>query len=442
MPDGNANYKDEMKKFDLKSQDRLVDLKQIDCWMQESQFSDAMVVKSSTLLRSNSWVFTDGSIQHVSKRFFSVIGVEWSELGKTSASIFLEQREIGTLGVIARRSNDGLEILLNAKAEPGNFGFVQLAPTCQATASNADQVHGGTPPPFSNYFLSPHGEIISDSLQSEHGMRFFGKLNRNIFIVDCDSQELTAQHRWVSFRLLASMLDKDFRVNTDLRSVLCCTDWACLAGGVPFAEGEDFAQELRKSFLACPRPHILAAVLKRLDELRCRSKNLSFIDVRSVAGFSCSFDTAPTLSNGAQSLQHIEVQSCLREVHAWDQPILEDTEEQVIDLFCARGSAGLVFAFRAQWEPGLVRGAELAPTVQGPKTDSPDFGNVRLSVRQSDEGGRFYHCISNYRIIDVGEVIYQDDYLWLTLAEIRVLLSACMFNNESRSALSLLLRYL
>ena len=422
--------------------DRLVHQDQVARWICEVRFRDSMVVKQSNIKRSNAWALKEGAIRHVSNRFFRVIGLKWGQPGEMHASIFLDQRETGILGVIAKRASDGLDILINAKAEPGNCGFVQLAPTCQATASNIDRVHGGELPPFSSYFLRPHGEVISDSLQSEHGMRFFGKLNRNIFVIENTLQKLTAEHCWLPFRLLAKILNKDFLVNTDLRSVLCSTDWSRLIGGLPFNGPDDFTKELRQSFVCIPRQDMISRVWNQLDVVRINSSKATFVDIPDVAGFRYDCDNEHTVSNGIKSVRHIEVMSCTREVHTWDQPIFEDTEEKVINLFCAQSKAGLVFAFRVTWEPGLARLAELGPTSQTSAVDRPKFGSVRLSVKQSDEGGRFYRCVSTYCILDTGQVSGEDEYLWLTLSEIHSLLPLGVFNNESRSALSLLLCYL
>ncbi|WP_204311049.1 NDP-hexose 2,3-dehydratase family protein, partial [Stenotrophomonas maltophilia] len=78
---------------------------------------------------------------------FQVVGLNWREAGAVRCQPFIEQREIGTLGFLARRTADGLALLLHAKAEPGNVGIAQIGPTCQATASNRDRVHGGALPP-------------------------------------------------------------------------------------------------------------------------------------------------------------------------------------------------------------------------------------------------------------------------------------------------------
>ena len=121
---------------------------------------------------------------------------------------------------ITRRREKGVDLLVQAKTEPGNVGIVQLAPSCQATASNRERIHGGDLPPYSEYFSGSIGEIISDSLQSEQGTRFFGKLNRSILVMDDHVEAQYDQHCWIPFQLFRQLLTEDFLVNTDARSVL------------------------------------------------------------------------------------------------------------------------------------------------------------------------------------------------------------------------------
>ena len=60
-------------------------------------------------------------------------------------------------------------------------------------------------------------------------------------------------------------------------------------------------------------------------------------------------------------------------------------------------------------------------------------------MRQSDEGGRFFQDVAEYRIIDIGTVQPEADLIQLTLSEMAYLLPKGIFNNEARSAISLLL---
>ena len=152
-----------------------------------------------------------------------------------------------------------------------------------------------------------------------------------------------------------------------------------------------------------------------------------------------------TITNGHLSVRHIHVHAQTREVNDWDQPIFDNHSEQMVDLDCGWANGMIQFAFRACWEPGLRKRVELGPTKitgtarsTGSKScTSP--GEIRLSVRQSDEGGRFFRDVAEYRIIDIGTVQPEHGLIYLTLSEIACLLPRGIFNNEARSAISLLL---
>lgn len=163
--------------------------------LEEAEFC----VEPMQLEKSTEWSLVDGTISHRSRRFFQVKGVEWREPeGTLRYQPLVEQREIGILGFVMRdRYGNRPELLVHGKIEPGNVNGVQLAPTCQATASNIARVHGGETPPYSEFFVTRKATVVHQSLQSEQGSRFLGKRNRNVLVqIDCDMAP-TAAHRWV-----------------------------------------------------------------------------------------------------------------------------------------------------------------------------------------------------------------------------------------------------
>ncbi|MEO9061071.1 MAG: NDP-hexose 2,3-dehydratase family protein [Nitrosospira sp.] len=408
-------------------------------WLDQVCASDRFKVEPITLNQSNAWAQDQGAIRHRSGRFFSIIGLTWLEELTRHWQPFIDQREIGTLGFIARRRGEGIDLLVQAKTEPGNVGTVQLAPSCQATASNCERIHGGEPPPYSGYFSGRMGEIISDSLQSEQGTRFFGKLNRNIMVWDDHAEAKYDQHCWIPFQLFKQLLTEDFLVNTDARSVLCTTDWNFLAGRPFFQGGDELSRELEASFAAPVRTDVVANVLAALRALRTKAPEIGTCALYGMPGWHLDADNPVTMTNGHLSIRHIKVHAQTREVNEWDQPIFDNNFEQVIDLDLGRANNLLQFAFRPCREPGLRAIAELAPTAVGTLSSYAPAGEVKISVRQSDEGGRFFRDVAQYQIIDRGEAQPADGILWLTLSEIMELMPKGIFNNEARSALSLLL---
>ncbi|MBS7810781.1 NDP-hexose 2,3-dehydratase family protein [Roseococcus pinisoli] len=404
-------------------------------WIAEVVERDAGQVEEIALSQSSAWSLREGALRHETGRYFNVVGLEWVKAGEIRQAPFIEQREVGTLGLIARPGRSGLDFLMHAKAEPGNVGGVQLAPTCQATASNADRVHGGTPPPFSREFLGAKEGILADSLQSEQGSRFLGKRNRNVLLLAPDWEDDPGPlHRWISFAVLRDLLAQDFLVNTDARSVLCTSDWPTLAGRAPFPGEDRFSRELCASFHAPVRSGVLEEVFSALERARAASPAPRPVPVDAMAGFGFDLESQPVMSDGAVAVRQIRVRSRTREVAEWDQPILDLAAPQLLDLPCRRQEGLLLFGYRPCWEPGLLAGAELAPGSAGTLD-----GTVRLEVRQSDEGGRFHRDIATYRVLDLGTAEPEEGMLWLTLAEVHALMPRGVFNNEARSATSLLL---
>lgn len=426
-------------------QHSLLTTEDVRTWLAQVRKLDHCEVMPLALAHSQAWALQNGVITHQSGRFFNIVGLTWTLAGMQHWQPFIEQREVGTLGFIARRSEHGFDLLVQAKTEPGNVGLTHLGPTCQATASNRDCVHGGEAPPYADYFVAPANNVVSDSLQSEQGTRFLGKHNQNILMLETQVQTevIGTQHRWLPFEVFKQLLLEDFRVNTDARSVLYTTDWARLLGRLPFQGDDAFSQDLHASFCAPIRPAVIDHVHARLQAIRATAPQVTVCALQDMPGWQLATDHPVILTNGHLSVRHIRVHAQTREVSDWDQPIVDSHAEQAVDLDCGRQNGLLQFALRPCWEPGLSAGAELAPTrmtaLSTQTRVGEDVGEVRLQVRQSDEGGRFYQDVACYRIVDVGETRPEGALIWLTLAEIKALLPLGLFNNEARSALSLLL---
>ena len=100
-----------------------------------------------------------------------------------------------------KKINDIPHYLLQAKAEPGNIGKLQLSPTLQATTSNLLKAHGGMKPRFAEYFDNPkNAKIIYAKWQSEDGGRFYLKSNFNMIVeVNKDEEfEIPDSFIWVT----------------------------------------------------------------------------------------------------------------------------------------------------------------------------------------------------------------------------------------------------
>ena len=383
------------------------------------------------LSKSRFWYFKNGMIVHRSGRFFKIIGL--------ANQPFIDQNEIGTLGFLLREGKQNKEILVQAKIEPGNSHIVQLAPTCQATKSNTLMVHGGKEPPFSHLFTQEHPQMISSTLQSEQGSRFFKKRNRNILATSLHKSALPDSHRWISVDKLLSLLSEDYLVNTDARSVLVCSPWNKLVDRVPFSRLKiDFANELEDSYKQNIETHQFENMKKNLMAVQQKKYSIRSIPLEKLDDWKVTdFEISPFKKESFR-VRYIKVTAKTREVPEWDQPIIDSYSEGRVDLVCGRIDNILHFYFKIIVEPGLYNHAELSPTSV---TDTK--AKVIKSILQSDEGGRFYQDITRYRIIDIGEADLTLPGYWLNLAQVQnLLLKNGWFTNEARSAISLLLCWL
>ena len=102
-------------------------------WLAAQRQVQQCVVRPISLAESSQWSWVEGRIQHHTGRYFSVVGVEDADTGWSAP--LLEQREIGTLAFIRREHEGEVQLLLQAKLEPGDLGLSQIAPSVQATAS-------------------------------------------------------------------------------------------------------------------------------------------------------------------------------------------------------------------------------------------------------------------------------------------------------------------
>ena len=145
-------------------------------------------VERVPLKQMKRWSFEVGTqnLHHETGGFFSIQGLSVRTNSgpiRSWSQPIIYQPEIGLLGILTKKIDGILYLLMQAKAEPGNLNTFQLSPTVQATRSNFTRLHGGKPTAFLEYFLgdSP-AKILIDQLQSEQGARFYKKRNRNMIV--------------------------------------------------------------------------------------------------------------------------------------------------------------------------------------------------------------------------------------------------------------------
>ncbi len=414
-------------------------------WVAEQAERAELIVTPIGVADSTEWRVADGAIEHRSGRFFRIVGFESGGRDAPPMSQpLIEQSELGTLCSIHRRS-DLAEILVQAKAEPGTVGVVQLAPSIQATASNADQVHGGEAPPLQQAARAGAIETIARAVASEQGTRFLGKRNANVLARQVAELPTSTAHRWVPVDELLELTGADHLVNTDLRSVLISSPWRYLVDREPFGRRDDqLGQWLSASWSATGEA---SAVRSRIDRAALSVERGRVVRLDELPGWTVTDEGVGPLGHDRFRVRQIAVSVRGREVPHWDQPIVDSSRDGRVELWLRVDGRYPRLGFRPTAEPGLVNGVELTATmVAGPgeQRPAPTIGLVLASVAQSDEGGRFFRDSSDYCLLLADDPDSAgDDVEWLSLGDVEILLAeGRWFTNEARSALALLLPWL
>lgn len=415
------------------------------------------------------WGFDErtGNLCHASGRFFSVEGLEVREGGSVIwQQPIINQPEIGILGIVVKVFDGVLHCLMQAKMEPGNVNVLQLSPTVQATRSNYTRVHRGGGTPYLEHFVGPgRGEVLVDVLQSEQGAWFWRKRNRNMVVLVTEDIPVHDSYCWLSVDQLRSLTQVDNLVNMDARTVLSC---------MPFTfpdetetDGRDaFRDALIRSYQyqAAPGvhgPHSAAEILSWFIEAKTACDwSARLTPLREVAGWAHDHRELRDAAERHFRIIGVSVEARDREVGSWTQPLLAPRGEGRA-VFLVRAVDGVLqLLVQARPEYGLMDMVEMAPTVhllpgedlsaieeEALRTAVTDAGTeggptVRYDTVQSEEGGRFYHALTRYQIIQVDSDFMDKTppgHLWMTLRQLTDLLRHGHYLNiEARSLLACL----
>ena len=200
-------------------------------WFNKKREESDMTVQEIGINDLDKWDVssTTGNISHESKGFFEIIGVKVSntfdrEVGKKGwTQPMIANNPGGILGLLMKKFNGIPHYLVQAKAEPGNIGKLQLSPTLQATTSNLLKAHGGTKPLFAEYFDDKENlNIIYAKWQSEDGGRFHLKSNYNMIVEVNEDEELTIPDYfiWVTLFQIKQLLKIENFVGPHIRGII------------------------------------------------------------------------------------------------------------------------------------------------------------------------------------------------------------------------------
>jgi dTDP-4-dehydro-6-deoxy-alpha-D-glucopyranose 2,3-dehydratase len=169
------------------------------------------------------------NVVHESGQFFAVEGVRTistnlREVNSWDQPIFT-QKEGGILALLSRQTSGLVQFLLAAKAEPGNIGKLQFAPTIQATWSNLRRAHKGSRPRYAEVVLGEvPATLVYRAQHNEEGGRFWQKSNSNeVHLVDEQQSplEVDGDHfAWATLSQIKALCLIDNIVNPYVKTII------------------------------------------------------------------------------------------------------------------------------------------------------------------------------------------------------------------------------
>jgi oxidase EvaA len=434
-------------------------------WWSERTQSNCFNVTPIPFAELDSWRFDPdtGNLSHSSGKFFTIEGLhvrsDYGPVGEWSQP-FINQPEIGILGIIVKSFDGVPHCLMQAKMEPGNVNTLQLSPTVQATRSNYTRVHQGSRTRYLEYFAGPgRGRVLVDVLQSEQGSWFYRKRNRNMVVEVTDDLPLHEDFCWLPLRQVLDLLHVDNLVNMDARTVLSCMPFAPPQAG----SGSRHAPEAFRHALARSLHHSAGAlhdtgeILSWFTEEKTRHEvSTRLIPGNQIAGWSRTPHEIGREDGKHFRVIAVNVEASNREVSSWRQPLLAPVARGII-AFLAKPIEGVVHVLvHARVEPGFMDTVELGPTLQLIRENyaglpqpryldyvlGADTDRIRFDAFLSEEGGRFFDAQNRYLVIEVEDdfpVSCPPDYRWVTVGQLSELLRHGHYLNvQARSLVACL----
>jgi len=213
----------------IKDDNQFYDFDYILDWFIKKRQQCDMIIEEIGIVDLDKWNIDQnlGNIKHESNGFFEIIGVKAKntfdrEVGpKGWTQPIIAKNPGGILGLLMKKVNGIPHYLVQAKAEPGNIGKLQISPTLQATTSNLLKEHGGNKPLFAKYFDNPNEEkIIYAKWQSEDGGRFLQKSNYNMIVEINEEIEFPDYFIWMTLYQIKKMLQIENMVSPHIRGII------------------------------------------------------------------------------------------------------------------------------------------------------------------------------------------------------------------------------
>jgi oxidase EvaA len=154
-------------------------------------------------------------------------------------------------------------------------------------------------------------------------------------------------------------------------------------------------------------------------------------------------------------IEGLRVLTNFGEVAQWDQPIINQPEIGILGIITKIIDGIRYFLIQVKMEPGNINILQVSPTLQATKSNftkvhkgkSPEYleyfidrkrSRILIDQLQTEQGGRFLRKRNRNMVVEITDDIeLHEDFKWLTLAEIKILLThANIVNMDARSVIS------
>ena len=388
------------------------------------------------LKKIKNWNFKKDKIHHISNRFFSIKYYEVKNKFRKKSSIFyspfIDQKEVGILGILIKKFKNDYKYLLQAKFEPGNINKIQISPTLQATKSNYTKVHKGKKANFVNLFLNALNKknYIFKKKLPEQGTRYLNKYNENIIIkIKNEKFEIPKGFLWVNKDEIKELLKKNNLINMDTLSVLSCI--------------------VKKDNKRIPLNDNIKIINKVSSFIKQHKQEINPINLKDLKGWNYQNKQINNINKKYFSVIGIRTVSNSREVKSWDQPILKEYHKGLIGLIVKRINGSLHYYMQIVKEPGYKKPL-LTGTISIKDFSIKDYKNhifinilkkknkskILFNRLLSEEGGRFYHKQNKNIVLEVKKtvsIIEKNNYIWISHNQMVDLIKKGIISIEARN---------
>lgn len=429
-------------------------------WIRRLNEETFVNIVNSSIDENSFWFYDEkaGIIKNRQGSFFTIEGMkEYRDGNLVKEQPIIIQAEIGFLGIIAKEIDGEINLLMQAKIEPGNINNVQISPTIQATKSNFTGAHGGKSPNYLNYFVNAKDyTIIYDQVQSEQGARFFKKRNRNMLILVEDEVEVLDNFAWMTLGQIKELMKIDNLVNMDTRTVISGIPFSLKLEKIDATYFED--KTLYRSIFEASPIDTLPDIFNIIND------NKMFADVNKVQVPLYELDTWKVTNAGVYPtfnsdflVEYFDIEIEGREVRKWQQPLFKADGIATFGLLTKNIKGIKHFLVKMELEIGTFDTVELGPTIQWESTHNHESDNlvdqlfidyvsnekgITHNVILSEEGGRFYHEQNKNYIVELEEHELENlpnGYIWANFAVLNFMIqSNNLMNIQLRNLLSLL----